>query len=540
MSTVQETAYPQLKRHSSAQELSAIYAPSPDELALAQRQTRNPVTQLGFLIQLKTFQRLGYVIKMSDVPPQIRDHIAQLSNLTEHLVSLEEYDQSKTNQRHLAVIREYLQIHLFDAEAEKLTKDAMTEASQTKHDLVDLINVAVESLAEQRFELPVFSRLHKIARHVRSETTEQLYQRVSSRLDKTVRLQLHRLFLQDSSSETSQWNRLKQEPGKPLISRIQEWIERLDWLVLLRIDPTILNQIPLVKMQHFAAEAMTLDAARMLELKAQKRYTLAIALLSMQYARTLDDIAEFFIKCIRQLHHKGQAALEDYRKKTQAKTDELINTLHELVVAFQSDTEEALQFKAMEQVIGDRPQQILEDCEAHLAYTGNNYFPFLLPLYRNHRPVLFKMLEVLPLRSSTQDSNLNQAIEFIRENRLKRQQWVSLTEVEKSQEDPTVQPPKLNLSWLPAAWWSLVTGTRSRQGAPTQIHKTYFELCVFSHLSLGLQAGDLYIPGSDQYDDYYSQLISWEEYDATVEEFGKLLNTHYVRTKKTEVDAAQR
>jgi Domain of unknown function (DUF4158) len=370
MSTVQETAYPQLKRHSSAQELSAIYAPSPDELALAQRQTRNPVTQLGFLIQLKTFQRLGYVIKMSDVPPQIRDHIAQLSNLTEHLVSLEEYDQSKTNQRHLAVIREYLQIHLFDAEAEKLTKDAMTEASQTKHDLVDLINVAVESLAEQRFELPVFSRLHKIARHVRSETTEQLYQRVSSRLDKTVRLQLHRLFLQDSSSETSQWNRLKQEPGKPLISRIQEWIERLDWLVLLRIDPTILNQIPLVKMQHFAAEAMTLDAARMLELKAQKRYTLAIALLSMQYARTLDDIAEFFIKCIRQLHHKGQAALEDYRKKTQAKTDELINTLHELVVAFQSDTEEALQFKAMEQVIGDRPQQILEDCEAHLAYTG--------------------------------------------------------------------------------------------------------------------------------------------------------------------------
>lgn len=524
MSTVQETAYPQLKRHSSAQELSAIYTPSPDELALAQRQTRNPVTQLGFLIQLKTFQRLGYVIKMSDVPTQVRDHIAQISTLTEHLVSLEEYDQSKTNQRHLAVIREYLQIHLFDAAAEKLTKDAMTEASQAKHDLVDLINVAIEALAEQRYELPVFSRLHKIARQVRSETTEQLYQLVNGRLDKTVRLQLHRLFLQDSSSETSQWNRLKQEPGKPLISRLQEWIERLEWLALLRIDPTILSQIPSIKMQHFAAEAMTLDAARMLELKAQKRYTLAIALLSMQYAQTLDDIAEFFIKRIRQLHYKGQAALEEYRKKIQAKTDELINTLHELVVAFQSEGEEELRFKAMEQVIGDHPQQILEDCEAHLAHTGNNYFPFLLPFYRNHRPVLFKLLEVLPLRSSTQDSDLNQAIEFIKENRLKRQQWLSLTETDQAQDNSTDQPPKLDLSWLPTAWWSLVTGTRSRQGVPTQIHKTYFELCVFSHLSLGLQAGDLYIPGSDQYDDYYSQLISWEEYDTTVEEFGKSLN----------------
>jgi hypothetical protein len=443
MSTVQETAYPQLKRHSSAQELSAIYTPSPDELALAQRQTRNPVTQLGFLIQLKTFQRLGYVIKMSDVPPQIRDHITQISHLTDHLVSLEDYDPSKTNQRHLAVIREYLQIHIFDVEAEKLTKDAMTKASQIKHDLVDLINVAIEALAEQRYELPIFSRLHKMARKVRSETTEQLYQLVNSKLNKTVRLQLHRLFLQDSSSETSQWNRLKQEPGKPLISRLQEWIERLEWLALLKIDPTILNQIPSVKMQHFAAEAITLDAARMLELKAQKRYTLAIALLSMQYAQTLDDIAEFFIKRIRQLHYKGQTALEEYRKKTQAKTDELINTLHELVVAFQSEGEEALRFKGMEQVIGDHPQQILEDCEAHLAHTGNNNFPFLLPFYRNHRPVLFKMLEVLPLRSSTQDSNLNQAIEFIKENRLKRQQWLLLTETDKSPENPTDRDCKL-------------------------------------------------------------------------------------------------
>jgi Tn3 transposase DDE domain/Domain of unknown function (DUF4158) len=524
MPTVQETAYPQLKRHSSSQELSAIYSPSPDELALSQRQTRNPSTQLGFLVQLKTFHRLGHVINISDVPIQIREHIAQMSNLTEHLMSLEDYDQSKTRQRHLSVIREYLQIHIFNAEAETGAKDAMTGASQTKHDLVDLINVAIESLVEQRYELPVFSRLQKMARQVRSETTEQLYQLVSSKLNKTERLQLNRLFLQDSSSETSQWNRLKQEPGKPLISRLQEWIERLEWLSLLRIDPMILSQIPPAKVQHFGAEAKTLDAARMRELKAHKRDTLTICLLSMQYAQTLDDIAEFFIKRVRQMHYQGQTALEEYRKKTQAKTDELIDTLHELVVAFQSEGEEAHRFKAMEQVIGDRPQEILKDCEAHLAYTGNNYFPFLLPFYRSSRPVLFRMLEVLPLSSSTQDSHLKQAIEFIKANRKSRQQWLSLMEADKAQQNSADQSPKLDLSWLPSNWWFLVTGQRSRQSIPTQIHRHYFELCVFSHLSLGLQAGDLYIPGSDQYDDYYSQLISWEEYEASVEEFGKLLN----------------
>ncbi|NJN23340.1 MAG: hypothetical protein HC810_01625, partial [Acaryochloridaceae cyanobacterium RL_2_7] len=40
---------------------------------------------------------------------------------------------------------------------------------------------------------------------------------------------------------------------------------------------------------------------------------------------------------------------------------------------------------------------------------------------------------------------------------------------------------------------------------------------------MGLQAGDLHIPGSEQYEDYYRQLISWTEYNEKVEEFGKLL-----------------
>ena len=42
--------------------------PSPDEMILAQRQTRQKETQLAFLIQLKTFQRLGYVAKINDIP----------------------------------------------------------------------------------------------------------------------------------------------------------------------------------------------------------------------------------------------------------------------------------------------------------------------------------------------------------------------------------------------------------------------------------------------------------------------------------------
>ncbi|MEM9218510.1 MAG: transposase, partial [Cyanobacteria bacterium P01_F01_bin.150] len=72
-------------------------------------------------------------------------------------------------------------------------------------------------------------------------------------------------------------------------------------------------------------------------------------------------------------------------------------------------------------------------------------------------------------------------------------------------------------------WWPLVTGQDNRFPAPKKVHRTYFELCVFSYLLLEVQSGDIYVEGSNEYSDYYAQLISWEEYKATVSEFGQMV-----------------
>ncbi|WP_336974033.1 hypothetical protein [Bacillus thuringiensis] len=45
--------------------------------------------------------------------------------------------------------------------------------------------------------------------------------------------------------------------------------------------------IPPAKVERLAAEAKTLDAARMKELEPHKRYTLAISLLHVQHAKRL-------------------------------------------------------------------------------------------------------------------------------------------------------------------------------------------------------------------------------------------------------------
>lgn len=522
MASVHETAYPRLKRNPSNEDLSAIYTPTQEELALAKHLTRSAQTQLGFLVSLKTYQRLGYAIKTSDAPTTAVRHIATLAGLRGFQPDLATYDRSKAHQRHLRVIRSYLQITKYGPQASAVVHESMEKAALTKHELPDLINVAIEELVRHRFELPAFYTLDQAAREVRKAVATKQYEQVSQTLKRTERVKLNRLFVSASLVEKSLWNRLKEDPGKPLLSRLQEWIERLEWLADLQIPNSGLQDIPAVKIKALAAEAQSLDAARMKEMSDAKRYTLALALLSSQYANTLDDLAEMFIKRVRQLHHKGAEALSDYRRRTQARTDELIDIFLHVLLAYDSEGRITTRFKSMKIVIGDDPQQLIDDCQEHLAYVGNNYFSFLTRFYRAHRAVFFRLLEQLPLCSSTQDQSLINAVEFIKAHRSKRSKWVPMTQIVNQGSPDEAVVPMLDLSWVPNKWRSLIMD--SQQTPPTKVHRLYFELCVFSHISLELQSGDLYIPGSNEFGDYYSQLISWEEYQDSAEEYGKMIN----------------
>ncbi|MEM6434160.1 MAG: DUF4158 domain-containing protein [Cyanobacteria bacterium P01_D01_bin.115] len=71
---------------------------------------------------------------------------------------------------------------------------ALQMAVLTKHDLVDLINIAIEELVRQRFELPGFSTLERAARTVRKHHMQQLYQQVSEALTLEERQRLETLF----------------------------------------------------------------------------------------------------------------------------------------------------------------------------------------------------------------------------------------------------------------------------------------------------------------------------------------------------------
>ena len=67
----------------------------------------------------------------------------------------------------------------------------------------------------------------------------------------------------------------------------------------------------------------------------------------------------------------------------------------------------------------------------------------------------------------------------------------------------------LPLDWMPEKWERAVF-PRGRDGG--MLHRRFFELCVFHQIMRELNSGDLYVKGSDRFDDFRVHQVSAEEF----------------------------
>jgi len=137
MPAVHETAYPRLKEAVTPTDLAEVYTPTPEELAFAIDSSPRPGARLGFLVLLKTFQRLGYFGLVGEVPKPIVEHVARCLGADLCPDDLLSYDESGTRRRHIPIIRAFLNVQPFDSTARTLTATVVREAARTKDDLAD-------------------------------------------------------------------------------------------------------------------------------------------------------------------------------------------------------------------------------------------------------------------------------------------------------------------------------------------------------------------------------------------------------------------
>jgi hypothetical protein len=259
VASIERTAYPRFKRYYTPNELKTIYTPTPSEKSFALSNTSGQVNYFNLIVLLKTFQRLGYFPKLSEIPYQIVNCIHNNLNLPDE-VKLG-YDQGRTLYRHKNVIRSYLKVMPFDKQALHLITKTVYQSAYVMDYPPDLINVALEVLVKEHYELPGFYSLDRLVCRLRLLVNRKLFLQITNQLDSEFIQQLDNLLESLPAEAYSTFNNLKKLPKKPTRNHLNDLIVHLIWLRTQGNVSDYLKGINYSKIQTWAAEAKSLDAS---------------------------------------------------------------------------------------------------------------------------------------------------------------------------------------------------------------------------------------------------------------------------------------
>jgi hypothetical protein len=226
--SINETVYPRIKNNISLHELNEIYTPTNDEIAFINKSAKGDTSKLYLLVMLKTFQLLGYFIQIKDVPNQIIKHISSSLSIRVINIHAEKYDNSNTKINHTNAISKFLNIKPFGREAKRIAIKVATEASKTKDNDADIINIVIDELIHQSYELPAFSTLVRLSRKSRHIIYNSYFKHVYKHISDETREYIDKLFNSNQDDVNTGWNALKEQIGRPTINTLTNTLKILD------------------------------------------------------------------------------------------------------------------------------------------------------------------------------------------------------------------------------------------------------------------------------------------------------------------------
>ena len=500
MTALNRTAYPYFKQSPNPEELAELYTPTEAELALAAQRVRQVPNRLSFLVLLKSFQRLGYFPHPEVVPESVISHIREQLGFD---ATVSAFAPEASRRRYYQVIRKYLQVKPYSSVAKRVAAKAIEAAVVVMDHPTDLINVAVETLVKESYELPAFSTLERLAKHLRATNHTELYRQVSSQLNQDERDYLDGLIAQPEAEIKALLNRLKAAPKSEKLTHLVQLQQTFDELMSFGDAQRLLKDVNLLKLKHLAAYAKTLDIAEFRDINIAKRRTLLLCLLYRAQVKMRDHLVEMLLKRMKKIDASARRRLVELREKHLARTERLLGLFSQTLSVAKTETKPVPFHRSMQMLLSAEggADALLVECEEVRAYNSANHLSLMWRFYSSFRRRLFDLLRLLDIQSASEDATLTEAMAFILAHQHKRCKYL---------------PVEIDVSFMSAAWRQLAIADVDGQ---QMLVRQHLEVCVFAALAVALKTGDAYVTGSEEYADFRAQLLAWEECEQSVAEY---------------------
>lgn len=510
MAVIERTNYPQFERMNLRSELRTGFVLSADELQFLQKSAREPGHRLTLAVLLKSFQRLWYFPSLDAVPTSIARHLraalnfrAQVKPAEIHVNTLHSYQRK---------VRAFLQARPFHeggAEGGFATARRIAlELAEHMDNPADIISAIVEHLRRRRIELPGFSTLDRLARRTRALVNGRLFADISAGLTAQDKAVLDGMLVVDGDGGKSPLQRIKRLAKRGSLAHFQEQLDQVQFLDGLVATSPLLDHVPDIKRRHFAAEARALDASELRDFTDPKRYALLTCLVHRARVQAREDAVDTFLKRMGAIRNRGKEALANLRLDLQEKSDAIIATMSDVVRVLNANPEDADAGREIRQLVFARTEvaTLEQDLSALLACRGDNILPLLWPIFKPHRSVLFRMLRVLDIVSTSEDDVLVRAIGLMQVHEKSRGDWLD---------------GEADLSFTSRSWAEQIRGSA---GGGERLNRRYFEIAVFFALADELRSGDIAVVGAESYGDYRAQMLPWSACEPLVADYCRELD----------------
>jgi hypothetical protein len=413
------------------------------------------------------------------------------------------YGAAVQRARQRNMIRDYTGVRAWSKQARHLAVEAGYQAALVMARQADITNAIIGALIHSRFELPALSSIERITRHTRAMAHRKLCGGVLRRLTVPERQALDQLLVIPVDQRRTAFQDIKRLPQRPSRKHLRESTSHLEWLESLGSRGTELKDIAPSLIQDFAKQARTADAAELKDFTPAKRYTLLLSLLQSTEARTRDAIAGIVVKRIATIHKRAKNELLERQAGQRERVDRLLGRFGqviEIVAAERNDNRVGRQVRAA--LTQSEPiEHLQEEYSTAKNWTGNNYLPLLWRHYKGNRTVLFHAIKALKLSSATGDSALIEAWNVLGERSNRHADWIPIRSVP--------------LRFASKRWRDLLRHPTDA----AKIDRRQLEVCVVSYISDHLQAGNIFVPGSEAFADHRARLLSWPDCERRLKKY---------------------
>lgn len=506
MVEIEKTAYPRFAKYKKLSDkiLQTIYTPTQEEILLAEKYTKDPNNKLKFLILLKSFQKLGYFLPTEEVPSQIKVHIAVCLQSPENVEA--NYSNKKTFHSHKQIIRTLLLINPFDQTAQELAQSIGMELAYRINNLPDIINGVIEELIYQRYELPAFSTLCKIAGNCRITANNNVFKTIGDQISEDLKKSLEELT-KITANNKSGYNTIKLLPKRPTINNLSDFIAQHSWVLSFGTFDSYLSTITKSKITEIVKEAKLIDVNGLKDLNRDKRIGLIVCLLYDAQTAGVDNLVKMLCKIISNAHKQAKRKLDQLRNSSKWKMVDAIELLSDLIDLIETN-DPKLSEQLKEKVDSKGSIQDLKNlCAQMIAFAKQDHL-FLVSqcISKIARNVCFRVLHKLELNSATSDTKTVVAIKFMLDHA--------------NHKGPTLNIGDLDLSFMPDAWQKIIFAKEEKQ----LVIKEHFEACMLSKIANAFRAGDLITINSELFAGYQAQLLSKEECKSKINDYCNAVN----------------